>query len=168
MRKARFSLLVALILAAVVIILTAANNASLVNQPENSTLQKQVRPQVTYAFGTPAIHPQTELPVAYTKETVIRFLKTYPFPGGPTVIGKAPTIVMIGFISSKAASILMKGEQVDRPDNTIVCYVQLHGPFIATRISAPSTTLTAKPIYNIGEMVFDAHTGNLLLWGVRP
>ena len=48
------------------------------------------------------------------------------------------------------------------PDDALVCYVELRGAL--TFAAAPGVTLT----FQRGYEVFDAHTGNLLMWGGRP
>jgi hypothetical protein len=59
----------------------------------------------------------------------------------------------------------MKGEFVGIPDSGMVCYVELYGPFYTTMISVPPGQ-TLPPTIDKGVEVFDAQTGNLLLWGL--
>jgi hypothetical protein len=46
--------------------------------------------------------------------------------------------------------------------NAPVCYVVLQGPF---RVKGPLPPGAAAPIINTGYELFDATTGNLLMWG---
>ena len=59
----------------------------------------------------------------------------------------------------------MGGEYISRPDGALVCYVELHGPFLPTIVSVPpGQALPAT--FDRGIEVFDVQTGNLLVWGV--
>lgn len=113
--------------------------------------------------GEPAITPTQKGVPAFTVADVRQYLATHAFPGGPTVSGAPSTIVQIVFITSKQASELMQGESIGLPDKALVCYVELHGPFLLTKAHTPPGQPT--PVAPNGELVFDAQTGNLLLWG---
>ncbi|HVB60130.1 MAG TPA: hypothetical protein VNE61_02960 [Ktedonobacteraceae bacterium] len=121
-----------------------------------------------YGPGVPAISPRTNAPVAYTAADVAQYIKVNGFAGGPVVSGHHLVIEKILFITSKQASLLIQGESADRPDNTIVCYVQLRGPFIPGELDVPygvsNPNATVLRVYEI----FDAHTGNMLGWGGLP
>jgi hypothetical protein len=109
---------------------------------------------------------------AFTVNDVKNYIARYGFPGGPTVKGSSPTVMKVLFITAKQASILMHGEETGRPDNALVCYVLLKGPFDTSSMSVPpsnaqQTPTAHKPVL-LGEMLFDAHTGNLLVWGIPP
>jgi len=121
-----------------------------------------------YPPGVPAIHPTHQVSsdtlAAFTIKDVEQFIVRNGFVGGPTISGKPPTIVKIVFVTSKEASNLMKGESVGRPGDALVCYVLLRGPFkVSTRMSTDMPV--ANPTATLGELVFDAQTGNLLVWG---
>jgi hypothetical protein len=122
----------------------------------------------SYGPGVPAISPRTNAPVAYTAADVTQYIKVNGFSGGTVVAGHHLVIEKILFITSKQASALMRGESVGRPDNTIVCYVQLRGPFFPGELDPPmgvkNPNATVLRVYEI----FDAHTGNLLDWGGLP
>jgi hypothetical protein len=66
-------------------------------------------------------------------------------------------------MTSRNASRVMRGEYVGLPDDALVYYVLLKGPFIPENI----ITLTGADsgIVDRMEEVFDAYTGNQLLWG---
>ncbi|GCE17543.1 hypothetical protein KDK_13430 [Dictyobacter kobayashii] len=63
----------------------------------------------------------------------------------------------------------MNGETVGRPDDDLVCYVRVQGPFsrLGTHLGPYSpgkkVILTAK----FADMVFDGQTGNMLVWGME-
>ena len=60
---------------------------------------------------------------------------------------------------------LMGGEYISRPDSALVCYVELRGPFFPTHVSVPPGQALPETVDG-GIEVFDAQTGNLLVWGV--
>jgi hypothetical protein len=115
--------------------------------------------------GRPAIRPTQAGTPAFTETDVREYLATNVFPGGVTLSGASPAITEIMFVTSKQASDIMKGEYVGLPHTAPVCYVQLQGPFSSESHSSPKGARPAT--YQLGEMVFDAQTGNLLMWGVR-
>ncbi len=115
--------------------------------------------------GVPAITPTRHGTPAFTAADVRRYYLIHSFSAGPTVSGAPPTIVSIRFITTKDAQALMGGEPIGLPDNAMVCYVELRGPFYPKYVSVPpGQTLPAT--FDAGVEVFDAQTGNLLLWGV--
>jgi hypothetical protein len=117
------------------------------------------------ALGIPAIKPTlANGSQRFTIADVKAYLKTHPFPSGPTTTGKDARILTIAFMTSKEASIRMHGESVGLADTDQVCYVELYGPFTMTRASVPPGA--SLPVSNTGVEVFDALTGNLLLWWV--
>lgn len=99
---------------------------------------------------------------AFTVNDVVSYVTTHPFAGGPTISGKPPSVVSVKFITSQLASQNLNGESTGLSDNASVCYVELYGPFTLEGASVP---LGAKlhPANNVIE-VFDASTGNLLMW----
>jgi hypothetical protein len=129
----------------------------------------------TYPLGIPAIPIHTlsnaatnaasnSSTPAFTRNDVIAYFNAHGFYAGPLVPGAHLKILMIQFVTAKQASNLMKGESVGRPDDYLVCYVRVQGPFLLKDISAPPNAKTS-PTAKIGDAVFDAHTGNLLVWG---
>lgn len=97
---------------------------------------------------------------AFTLADVEQYFKEHPVL---TTAGKPGTIVKIAFMTSKQASILMKGESVGLPDDALVCYVELHGPFLLNGISVPPGA-TIPVVQNI-QYVIDAQTGSELVFG---
>lgn len=125
----------------------------------------------TYVSGNSAIHPHASPNAsgpAFSAADVAAFLNKYGFYAGPLVKGAHLKILTIQFVTAAQASKLMYGESVGRPDNYLVCYVKVQGPFLLTYVhDGPNlpgikTMTTAK----IGDAVFDAHTGNILVWGI--
>lgn len=132
--------------------------------PQHQGYQRPLNP---YGPGTAAITPRTNAPVAYTAADVAQYIKENGFAGGPVVSGSHLVIEKILFITSKQASALTQGESVGRPDNAIVCYVQLRGPFYPD-VDVPYGVSNANITLLRGFEIFDAHTGNMLEWGGLP
>ena len=129
---------------------------------DNPLVPPQNYPKTTLTDGRPAIvvKPGTsQLAVA----DVQQYVTTHPFPGGPTASGQPPIVVTIQLVTSQQASVIMGGESTGLPDNAPVYYVKLQGPFLMENEHLlPGAT---TPTSNLVEEVFDAHTGNLLVWG---
>ena len=116
--------------------------------------------------GMPAIRPSLPAVSAstprFTVADVQAYFKTHVFLGGPTVKGATVSIISVQFITSKQASVLMRGEETGLPPTATVCYVKLRGPFTLVAPIAPGS----KPLPTVpyGVEIFDAQTGNLLMW----
>lgn len=114
--------------------------------------------------GVAAITPTSHSTPAFTVADVKLYIEKTGFVGGSPVNGAHLVISKIAFVTSKQASALAQGEAIGLPDSAIVCYVELQGPFILTNMA--SLPPGAKvPTVQKGEEVFDATTGNLLMWG---
>ncbi len=129
----------------------------------------------TYSPGVPAIPISTPSGLtanaidsastpAFTRDDVIAYFNKHGFYAGPLVKGAHLKILTIQFVTAKQASALMKGEHINRPDSYLVCYVKVQGPFQMSSAEVPPNA--KEPTANIGDAVFDAHTGNMLVWGV--
>ena len=105
---------------------------------------------------------------AFTLEDMKAHLQSSPScRGGPTLSGQPPTIETLEFARCK--------ELTDRlnlfiglPDDALVCYVVLRGPFRLTLMSLPPGAAQGIPISQTVEEIYDASTGDLLIWGVGP
>jgi hypothetical protein len=117
-------------------------------------------------LGLPSIQPRAALVQAggagpyYTEADVRQYVATHrpPFtvPGTPN-----PVVVSVQFITAQQASAQLGGESMDVSDSTLVCLVYVSGIFVDT--DGPiGPTATVTP-FTQGWMVFDAHTGNLLV-----
>jgi hypothetical protein len=122
-----------------------------------------------YLPGGTAISPHASANnapgAAFSQQDVIDFLNKYPVP---TTNGTPSKILSIQFVTAKQASDLMKGESVGRPDNYLVCYVKLQGPFPSGSVHLPPGASLPGKDATWGDMVFDASTGNILVWGLYP
>lgn len=115
-------------------------------------------------LGVQAIVPSTASGLQrFTVQDANAYVSTHPFPSGPTTTGVSPTVVSTSFITTKEANTRMHGEHTGLSDTALVCYVVLKGPFAMTNVSRPYG-VKALPPENVGVEVFDAQTGNLLMW----
>lgn len=162
-------LVLALLLAGSVWIAQAMGVASVVQRTVGPPTQISFNITNTYVSGSPAIQPRTSTKTSgasFTNDDVVAFLNKYNGRGfsGPLVQGAHLKIVTIQFVTAKRASELMQGESVGRPDDYLVCYLKIEGPFLLTDVHQPrGSGLPNKVEFN--DAVFDAHTGNLLVWG---
>jgi hypothetical protein len=100
----------------------------------------------------------------FTADDVAQYTELHGFAGGPTVSGDQPVIAKVMFIGGGEASKLLGGATVGLPDDYLVCYVELRGPLVLSGMSLPPGM--KPPIVETAHEVFDAHTGNLLVFGV--
>lgn len=140
--------------------------------PDRTPIHSTFNITNTYVSGGPAIQthasPNASGP-AFSAADVAAFLNKYGFYAGPLVKGAHLKILTIQFVTAAQASKLMYGESVGRPDNYLVCYVKVQGPFLLTNVHAgPNMPNNHKVITTAkyGDAVFDARTGNVLVWGV--
>lgn len=160
-RKAVTSIVSLLFIAALVvgILLNFGNaDAASVNPP----LLPQNHPSIHFNDGASAIPAHRENTLL-SVEDVQRYVLTHSCPIGPTASGGLPKIVVVQLMTSRNASKVMGGEYVGLPDDALVYYVLLKGPFIPEFV----ITVAGAPAGIVGNMdeVFDAYTGNQLLWG---
>jgi hypothetical protein len=121
-------------------------------------------PKLIYQDGMPAIPPRTNGTLLSIAD-VQHYVLTQPFPGGPTVSHQQPKIVKLLLTTSRQASNLLGGEYVTSSENLKVYFVVLNGPFLMENISLPQG-INEMPTANHVFEVFDAQTGNLIVWGI--
>ena len=98
-----------------------------------------------------------------SKTDVENYVKFHPFPGGSPVPGTTPKVVAISCITSKEVSQMLKNDSIGLADTAMVYYVEWRGPFNPTNVSAPPGA-TLPTSVSKGVEIFDAQTGNMLLW----
>jgi hypothetical protein len=123
------------------------------------------------SVGVPAITPHINLNnpnlPTFTVSDVTQYVLKYGSPEGPLTQGSHITFEKIVFVTSPEASVLMKGESTGLPNNALVCYVLIHGPFKATGMHLdPVFGIKTAPVVPLTEIVYDARTGKMLVWGV--
>lgn len=174
MLKHRLSLLtsLALLLGVAIILLAifaaASNNHPATAHGTGATQVKTATPQTpTLPYpttkgdpvqGTSAITPHLHGIPAFTAADVQKFVATYGFAGGQRVDGGPTVILLLKLVTIKQANAIIHNI-IGNPDNELVYVVELQGPF------PPGDPYTpAGPSAKIGVEVFDARTGNMLLW----
>ena len=133
-----------------------------------------VRPELStnsnYVPGLPAIQPTkhvaSQAEAAFAEADVRQYLANHPLFKPATPTGGAVTKVL--FITAAQASAMLRGESIGRPDDTLVCLVEVQGPLDMSGVSVPAgipmDQSKFKPAQT-GVIVFDAQTGNLLITG---
>ena len=105
---------------------------------------------------------------AFILEDMKAYLQSAPSCArGPTLSGQPSTIDTIEFVGCK--------ELTDRlnlfiglPDDLLVCYVVLRGPFRLTLMSYPPGAVQGIPVSETVEEIYDARPADLLVWGTGP
>jgi hypothetical protein len=118
--------------------------------------------------GVPAIQPNAALAQAggagpyFTEADVRQYFaahrSSFTVPGTPN-----PVVVSGQFLTAKQASAQLGEEEVAASDSTLVCLVFVSRIFQDTTAPIVGTPPTAGTTVTQGAMVFDAHTGNLLV-----
>lgn len=134
---------------------------------QNTTQLRQDHPSNSSEhpnLGHPAIRLTLSTgPVRFTVADVKAYLSNHPFPSGPTTTGKPAKLLTIEFLTSKKASTLIHNESTGLADTDQVCFVKLYGPFTNIYVSVPQGD-KPYPATDVGVEVFDAQTGNILLY----
>jgi hypothetical protein len=83
---------------------------------------------------------------------------------GPTLSGEIPTIETLEFVTSGELRARIE-TAIGLPDDALVCYAVIRGPFLATRISLPPGRGRIGPTPMAGAIgeTYDARTGRLLV-----
>ena len=134
----------------------------------------------SYPPGAPAIVPHNNARTGaagistsgIAEADVSNFVATRGFVGGVVMPGAKITIGQVQCMTAKEVSALMGGEVIGRPDNTLVCLVKLKGPFLLTNKHVPPSfgpnqSTQTPEVSQEGAMIFDATTGNLLIWSAN-
>jgi hypothetical protein len=105
---------------------------------------------------------------AFTLEDMKAYLQSAPScVGGPTVSGQPPTIDTLEFVGCKELTNRLN-LSIGLPGDKLICYVVLRGPFRLTMMSYPPGAIEGIPVSETVEEIYDASTGNLLIWGTGP
>lgn len=115
----------------------------------------------TAPAGSPAIKLRTTGNQAFTVDDAKQYVATHRLRIGLAKGGK-PKVLNAEFMTSKEASQRWDGLTTGLSDDYQVCYVELEGPVVAA--GPPGTKVT----YNKVVLIFDAHTGNIIIEGGRP
>ncbi len=99
-----------------------------------------------------------------TSDDVKTYLFTHQFPSGPLVVGATFKIISIDLVTSEVASQRLDDEPIGLPNNELVYFVKVQGPFTTTNVRTPNGK--SLPPAQFGFEVFNAETGNLLVWSI--
>jgi hypothetical protein len=125
-----------------------------------------------YPPGCSAIQPRRQVTsrsqAAYGRAEVEQYLESNPrlmrgVPGGPS-----PKLGTVELLPARQASARLN-TTVPRPDDALVCWVELIGPFdVSKDVSIPALVARRSGPISFAPapkqiLVFDAQTGNLLL-----
>lgn len=117
------------------------------------------------ALGIPAIAPRSGAFSAsqptFTSDDVVRYVNAHAVPQARLSNGTL-TVTKVSFMTSQQVSILLNGESTGVDDDTLLCVAEMQGNVVFMHNSPDARTpLSFTNVYE----VFDAHTGNLLMWG---
>lgn len=113
--------------------------------------------------GMPVLPVRAELAAAtgahFTEADVMAYFAGHR-PSYAVAAQPAPVVVGVQFESARDANAQL-GTSINVPDDTLLCVVRLTGTFLGD--TPPGIKAY---VYHDGHMVFDAHTGNLLVSSV--
>jgi len=113
----------------------------------------------------PAIQPRASLASStgphFIEADVRAYIATHR-PGFTVPSTPNPVVITVQFMTASQVSTQLQGESMGVPDDTLLCLVRVLGEFRNTYVPLGATPKT----FTRGVMVFDAHTGNLLISSV--
>jgi len=135
--------------------------------------------------GVPAITPEPALRARALASTTTPYTETATYTEAdvraylaprldrifPTTDGQPAHVARVLFIPARVASAYLLDEDIGRSADTLVCYVEITGSLSLARIHVPlridprthrRIRFTLPPAH-LGELVFDAQTGNSLM-----
>jgi len=125
-----------------------------------------------YPPGVSAIQPSRQVTdrsqAAYGRAEVERYLESNPrlmrgVPGGPS-----PRLGTVEFLPASQARARVNNASIGRPDDALVCWVELIGPFdVSQDVSIPALVARRSGPISFAPapkqiLVFDAQTGRLI------
>ena len=125
-----------------------------------------------YPPGCSAIQPSRHVPdrsqAAYGRAEVEQYLESSPrlmrgVPGGPS-----PRLGTVEFLPARQARARVNNASIGRPDDALVCWVELIGPFdVSKDVSIPALVARRSGPLSFAPapkqiLVFDAQTGKLI------
>ncbi len=104
---------------------------------------------------------------AYGRPEVAQYLASNPGLLRSVPGSRSPQLGTVEFISASQASARLNGEPIGRPNDVLVCWVEILGPLdVSNSISLPAVEKASPSTISPAAkeiLVFDAQTGNLLL-----
>ena len=169
MRVMKLPIIGIMIVLAMIVVFMVANNVQ-----ATSTTQPVGSRSNPYPQGFPAIQSHMNSAAGntptFTSTDVAQYVIAHGFPGGVPVNGAHLSITSIQFMTAEAANAQFIKTGIDRPDDALVCVVQVKGPFrlIYAHLSPADYAKHNIPVARTGIIVYDARTGNFLLWSAEP
>ncbi len=103
---------------------------------------------------------------AFTLEDMKVYLQSMPScSAGPTLSGEPPIVETLEFVGCKELSNRLN-LSIGLADDALVCYAVLGGPFQMKMMSLPPGAAAGIRVSERVEEIYDASTGQLLVWGV--
>lgn len=146
-----------------------SNQSSSVGTGNPAPVQRQPSlytsaPTGSVPIGIPAIQPRTavvgsSMP-SFTADDARQWAQSHGIPHA-SVVGKL-TVSDVIFAPSWKVSATLGGEDMGVPDSSLLCLVELHGSVTFTNPRVGPVT------YPVAYEVFDAETGNLIVFGGHP
>lgn len=144
-------------------VISQNSTAAAAEQPASQVVHAPAQRAISPIVGIQAIRPtKTYALPSFSVADVITYSSGKPL--AHTLVSSSLTSanMTVQFLPSKEVSARLFGEPTGLPDSTLLCLVITRGTF--TFSGPEGTTVT----YPIGYEVFDARTGNLLMWGGLP
>jgi hypothetical protein len=119
-------------------------------------------------IGSPAIKPHLCSIPTFTEEDVHQYMSSISSFTGLRIEQTSVhfTVTRILFVTNQVANDVLNADTGVTDNSMIVCYVEVYGNFT---VASPFAANDGKqPILHHGQMVFDGHTGNMLVIGVVP
>ena len=119
-------------------------------------------------IGSPAIKPHLCSVPTFTEEDVRQYMSSIPSFTSLRIEQTSAhfMVTRILFVTNQVANDVLNADTGVTDNSLIVCYVEVYGNF--TVLSPFVSKNTKRPILHHGQMVFDGHTGNMLVIGVVP
>ena len=126
-------------------------------EPQGASQGKAVTPdvsrlgkgsQITVPEGSAAIKPTSQSVPSFTADAAREYVLAHPLPAFAGRKNEKPNITRAEFMTSKQVKQILHGASTGFPDDKVLCYVELQGPF--TFSGPPNTTVT----YPRGIMIF--------------
>lgn len=122
-----------------------------------------------HPLGIPALTPRASLMAAsgsrFTRDDVLQYIAAHPQIVQAQPSKPVPIVTQVQFVTAQRASELLHGESIGLADTAPVYVVTVQGSFVFTG-APPSPHFRASTPYTTMTLIFDAHTGNLIITSI--
>lgn len=155
--------IVVMVVAFSVIVYSRSGITAAAEQSSNEVTHAPLQRASSQIVGSPAIRPtRKQIIPSFSSTDVVTYMSGRPLARTLSSSKLSSAYMTVQFLPSKMVSARLLGEPTGLPDSTLLCLVIAHGTFT---FSGPEGTMVTYPV---GYEVFDARTGNLLMWGGLP